>query len=255
MVRIPMTDEDGDEIQLVARVCRPDGDAPAPVAVIVHGDPPEGDSLADMSPAACASPPAAWFRARGYVVVLPLRRGYGESEGGFAENPGACASPDDFRAGLAAARDLDAVLSFAVHQPFAKAEGAVLLGEDSGGWGVIAYASQKHEVAASLIQLGGVLGARSAGRLGHVCRPDLLIEAAARFGSTARTPMLWIYAANDKVVPSDVVAALHDAFLHAGGQAELVQPQAPGADGHALLFDEQEPEIWGGVLAFYLGIK
>jgi pimeloyl-ACP methyl ester carboxylesterase len=195
------------------------------------------------------------FRARGYVVVLPLRRGYGDSEGDFAENPGACASPDDVRAGLAAARDLDAVLSFAVHLPFAKAEGAVLVGEDSGGWGVIAYASQKHEVAASLIQLGGVLGARSAGRLGHVCRPDLLIEAAARFGSTARTRMLWIYAANDKVVPSDVVAALHDAFVHAGGQAELVQPRAPGADGHELLFDGQGPAIWGGLLDFFLASK
>ena len=34
------------------------------------------------------------FARRGYVVVLPLRRGFGATGGEFAEDPGTCANPD-----------------------------------------------------------------------------------------------------------------------------------------------------------------
>ncbi len=252
LVRIPVMDELGEAQPMVARVCRPAGDGPAPVAILAHGMPPVGDSRADMSPASCADPSVRWFRDHGYAVVLALRRGYGESRGGWAEDPGACASPDYAQAGREGARDLDAILTFAVHQPWAKPDDAVIVGEDSGGWAVIAFASQTHAVAARLIDMAGVQGARTASDLGHICRPDLLMEAAASFGATAHTPMLWIYPANDKVIPDAVTAALHAAFVHAGGKAELVQPNAPSPDGHELLFDTDGPAIWGDPVTTFL---
>jgi pimeloyl-ACP methyl ester carboxylesterase len=250
MVRIAVTDEAGEDRMLVARVCRPAGSAPGPIAIIAHGLPPRGESRAAMSPAACSSPPARWFHDRGYAVVLPLRRGYGESEGDWPENPGACASPDYVRAGQEGARDLDAVLRFAVAQPYAKADGAVIVGEDAGGWAVLGYAArprQGPEVA--LIDMAGVMNGR---RDGHTCRPDLLVEAAAGFGAASHAPMLWIYPSNDTIIPDSVVKALHDAFVRAGGRAELVQPVSPDKDGHAMLFEAEGAEVWGSLFAFFL---
>jgi dienelactone hydrolase len=249
---ITVTDAAGVDHSLATRLCRPDSDAPAPVAIIAHGLPEPGESRADMVPAACSSPAAAWFLERGYVVFLPLRRGYGDSPGAWAENPGSCASPDYIRAGREGARDLAAALDYALKQPFVRPDGAVLIGEDSGGWAVLGYASLPHPAAAALIDVAGALGGRAAGQLGHTCRPDLLIDAAASFGATARTRMLWIFAANDQVFPPDLARALHEAFLRAGGRAELVQPTAPGPDGHALLFEDDGPQVWGTLVEAFL---
>jgi pimeloyl-ACP methyl ester carboxylesterase len=255
MTTIPVPDDYGEQEPLVARICRPSGDAPAPVAILAHGLPTAGEDRADMTPEACSDPSARWFRDHGYAVVMALRRGYGGSAGDWSENPGACASPDYARPGLQGAHDLQMILAYSLHQPWAKPDGAVIVGEDSGGWAVLAFASQPQTVAARLIDMGGVVGARSSGQLGHVCRPDLMIETAANFGATAKTPMLWIYGANDKIVPHDVVAALHNAFVRAGGQAELVQPEAFGPEGHDLLFADQGPQIWGPLLSFFLDAK
>ena len=53
-----------------------------------------GGPCRDDCRAACDSPPVQWFLARNYMVVVPMRRGYGVSEGGWAQNPGSCASPE-----------------------------------------------------------------------------------------------------------------------------------------------------------------
>jgi len=39
-------------------------------------------------------------------VVMPLRRGFGETAGEFAENPGSCSHPDFLRGERAAAQDV-----------------------------------------------------------------------------------------------------------------------------------------------------
>jgi len=65
---------------LVARVIRPPGEARQPLVVINHGSPADGTQRAKMEPPRFSAL-SSWFLARGYVVALPLRRGYGESGG------------------------------------------------------------------------------------------------------------------------------------------------------------------------------
>src|SRR5882757_6428184 len=43
------------------------------------------------------------WKQRGYMVALPLRRGYGETGGPWRENYGSCGNPDYYRAGLVTA--------------------------------------------------------------------------------------------------------------------------------------------------------
>jgi hypothetical protein len=85
-----------------------------------------------------------------------------------------------------------------------------------------------------------------------VWRPDLLIDAAGRFGQTATTPMLWVYAENDWFFAPALAASLYDAFTRTGGKAELVQAAAYGNDGHSFFFGRGGSQIWGPLVARYL---
>ena len=85
-----------------------------------------------------------------------------------------------------------------------------------------------------------------------VWRPDLLIDAAGRFGQTATTPMLWVYSENDSFLAPALAASLYDAFTRTGGKADLVQVAPYGNDGHRFFFGKGGSQIWGPPVARYL---
>src|SRR5262245_50267381 len=88
------------DVPLRATVCRPpDGQDDAvrrPLAVINHG-------TADDTRLSVAMPVyywlSRWFVERGYVVVLPQRRGHGATGGKLAEAVGSCLNPNHLRSG------------------------------------------------------------------------------------------------------------------------------------------------------------
>jgi dienelactone hydrolase len=252
---IPMRDGDGETEQMIARVCRPPDTLEgtrAPVAVINHGSPADPADRARMTPAACDSEPARWFLARGFVVVFPLRRGFGVSSGEVAESSGPCDSPDYVRAGVESARDVAAAVRFATDLPYARPDGAVVLGQSLGGWATLAFAADPHPEVFGLISMAGGRGGHGFADGEGNCRPDLLVAAAGAFGRTARTPMLWIYAANDSFFPPALAQAMFSAFTEAGGQAALAQPRFAGPDGHALFYAAGGSRVWGPIVAAYL---
>src|SRR3979490_2506204 len=95
---------------VAATILRPEGPGPFGAVILNHGVPVSdkeraGASSSDllMSAAVFAQPraargralcPAAGVAQRGYVVVLPLRRGFGATGGEFAEYTGSCSHPD-----------------------------------------------------------------------------------------------------------------------------------------------------------------
>ncbi len=88
--------------------------------------------------------------------------------------------------------------------------------------------------------------------LSGVWRPDLLVDAAGRFGQSATTPMLWVYSENDKFFASAIAASLYDAFTRNGGTAEFKQVGPYSNDGHRLFFGTAGSQIWGPLVASYL---
>src|SRR5690349_8938417 len=96
---------------LVTTVMRPPGEDKKPLVVINHGSPADGSQRTKMAPPRFHGL-SSWFMSRGYVVAMPLRRGYGESSGGWAEAYGACSSPDYYNAGLQGAADIKATLDY-----------------------------------------------------------------------------------------------------------------------------------------------
>ena len=249
---VPVRDSDGMPQQMIARICRRADGAPGPVAVINHGSPADPDDRQRMEPAACASEPARWFVSHGYVVMFPLRRGYGASSGVIAESSGACDSPDYVRAGLESARDVAAAVRYATDLPFARRDGVVVVGQSLGGWATLAFAAEPHPDVAALISMAGGRGGHAFPGVSGNCRPDLLVAAAGTFGRTARTPMLWVYARNDSYFPPDLARAMYRAFTAAGGQAALAQPSFQGEEGHALFYAEGGSRVWGPLVEAYL---
>ena len=249
---IPMTEITGRTRLLQARICRPAGDAPARVVVIAHGSPPIADNRATMTLLSCNSEAARWFLDRGFLVAVSLRRGYGATGCDWAEAPGSCSNPDFVRAGLETARDIAATAEYAATPPFARPGGVVLVGQSAGGWGAVAYDTTPHPRVTAVINMAGGRGGHHDNLPNSNCRPDLLAEAAGRFGRNASTPMLWIYTENDSYFSPSIAAALYSAFTRSGGKAQFNQPGAYGADGHRLFFGPGGSPIWGPIVERYL---
>ena len=109
VIRIPMTVSrpgGAQRLTLEATFYRPPGSGPFPLVVLSHGtsrDPKQrvGERLRYDA--------QSWkFVSMGFAVVIPMRRGYGHSEGEYAEGEGLCEHSYFYEAGLESARDLRA---------------------------------------------------------------------------------------------------------------------------------------------------
>ena len=238
---------------LLANVARPPGDARQPLVVINHGSPADGSQRARMTPPRFATL-SSWFLARGYVVALPLRRGYGESGGGWAEAYGRCDTPDYFSAGLQGAADIQATIDFMRTQPYVASDRTIVVGQSAGGWATVALSSLNPPGVAGMVNFAGGRGGHQklpGGGLGN-CTPAALVQAAARYGATARVPSLWIYAANDSFFGPDLAGRMAAAYDAAGGKADYKALPAFGRDGHSLAGSESGVSLWTPLVESFL---
>jgi len=249
---IPVTDDAGANVQMVTRLCRPSGSGPAHLVVINHGTPGDSQSAALMRVAGCGHEAVQWFLQRGFVVALPLRRGYGATGGRLEEGNGRCDHPDFVHSGLETARDIDAAVSTLTRLPFVRPDGVVVVGQSAGGWGTIAYASQAPARVAAFIVMAGGRGGHRDGLPNNNCRPDLLADAARQFARGASTRMLWIYTANDSYFAPPIAEAMQHSYTAAGGLVDLMELPPFGDDGHHLFFGRGGSAIWGPPVERYL---
>jgi dienelactone hydrolase len=218
---------------LRTRIFRPAGQGPFPLAVVSHGSPPDASRRPVMEVPTFASA-SNWLLQRGYMVALPLRRGYGETGGPWRENYGSCGNPDYYRAGLVTAEDIQAAIGFFRARSDVARDRILLIGWSAGGWGSLAADSQNPPGVFAVLNFAGGRGGNP--RLGN-CTPRRLVDAAGRYGATARVPSLWLYAANDKFFAPGLSRRMFDAFVRAGGKADYVALPAFGADGHRIFPD------------------
>lgn len=259
-VLIPLEPGVSDSAELVGRVCRPDVPGRLPVVVINHGSPSNYALKDRMEPTGCDTEAAQWFTDRGYLVVFALRRGFGRSTGPVVEDTthrsrdgtGVCYHPNYFRSGLFGAQDIDAILRFATTLPYARPDNAIVIGQSTGGWATIAYDSVEHPLARVFINFAGGRGAHDDADPTTICRPDLLVAAAKRYGESAQLPMLWVYAQNDGFFPQPVATQLHLAFTRAGGRAQLVFTPPFGNDGHFLFYGSGGSDVWGPIVERFI---
>ncbi|RVT97508.1 hypothetical protein EOD42_06700 [Rhodovarius crocodyli] len=247
-LRFPVPGVAGPDI--VTRLCMPDGGATTGLVLINHGT--AGPAFrAALEPAGCAEEAVRYFLDRGHPVGLPLRRGHGVTGGEFTESSGPCADPDYAHAGQEAARDIGAALAGLLRRPDVPGLPALVIGHSAGGWGTLALAASDPPGVGGFVLFspgrggpGGVMD----GMPGPRCAPERLLAAAARFGATARAPILLIHAANDRFFGPGFARRLQAAIEAAGGHARLTLAPASGEDGHGFLFAEGASAIWGPML-------
>lgn len=249
VVRIPTTGG----VSMVATVMCPPGEDRKPVVVINHGSPAAGSRRATMAPPRYSGL-SAWFLSRGYIVVLPLRRGYGETGGTWAENYVSCKAPDYYNAGLQGAADIKAALDYVRAQPYAAPDRSLVVGQSAGGWAALALSSLNPPNVSGMIDFAGGRGGHQKMRDGSLgnCTPDALVAAAGKYGATARVPTLWIYTANDSFFAPALARRMFDAYNAAGGRGTYRPLGAFGKDGHALAGSNKGVAIWQGPVSEFL---
>jgi len=183
-----------------------------------------------------------YFLKKGFVVVVPMRRGYAGSDGSsIADTIGSCGNPDYSSSAQEASKDIAAVISYVKSLAYADAQRILLVGTSSGGFTSLAVASLNIEGVIGAINFaGGQGGASRTESSGHACNERSLIEIMGSFGK-AKVPTLWIYSENDTFFRPELAQAMFDDFSRNGGKGKLVI--APPF-GHTLLSREEGRDLW-----------
>jgi dienelactone hydrolase len=240
-------------VSMLATVMRPPGEQRRPLAIINHGSP----AIAWQRPAMVPpryEPLSSWFVERGYVVVLPLRRGYGDTGGEWAEGYGDCDAPDYYTAGLRGAEDIQATLDLMRKQRYVQPDRSIVVGLSAGGWATLALSSRNPHSVAGMINFAGGRGGHQMladGRIGN-CMTGELVKAAGKYGATARVPTLWIYTANDSFFEPSLARRMFEAYEAAGGKATYRPLGAFDSDGHTLAGSDSGVAVWQGPVSEFL---
>ncbi|MGZ8311657.1 MAG: alpha/beta hydrolase family protein [Allosphingosinicella sp.] len=195
-----------------------------------------------------------FFLSRGYTLVVPMRRGRGESGGHYVEECGrgfdpAC-TPARNREMTALGLDQAVADTLAVLDQVVLAGDAarrprvVLTGLSRGGFLSLAVAAARpQEIAAVVSFSGGWLGLQS--DIADADEARLRLELHERllrgFGGRFAGPTLWLHAPDDPFYGEAASRRFHAAFLAGGGRGDYVSVPAVAPWKHNLL---GQPELW-----------
>lgn len=230
-------------------VFRPPGEQRRPLVILNHGSPVSGRDQMQRPRFAAAS---AWFVKQGYVVVAPLRRGYGETGGRWNESYGSCDVGDYHGAGTEAAKDVDAAVQYMRTQPFVLPDKTLIVGQSAGGWATVAYSARNPAGVPAMVNFAGGRGGRHQNLPNNNCAPRNLVDAAGRFGRTARVPTLWIYTQNDTFFDAKLSQGMADAYKGAGGNADYRLLPPFGVDGHGLFGAANGVAVWSPLVQSFI---
>jgi dienelactone hydrolase len=207
---------------------RADATGRLPVALITPGKAPNLQNMLDQHAIDYVGQ-AKDLANRGWLAVVVIRRGFGQSDGPMPA-PMTCESTSFVERFSADADDLQATLDFIGQRPDADPTRMIAIGVSAGGAAVIALSSRNPTNLRGVINISGGL------RMENCPKEDALVQAFKEFGAKNRVPTLWTYAKNDSFFGPDLVGRMRNAFLDAGGDVKLVMFDPIGADGHTALF-------------------
>lgn len=232
------------DFAMVATVLRPQGDGPFGAVILNHGNPVAAQARRNYArPRFPIAAPV--FARRGYVVVMPLRRGFGETGGDFVESAGSCAGPDFRRAGRGAAESVMAAYDYARSLPYVDRLRIVFAGQSGGGFASM-YAAGTHapEGLVAVLNFAGGRGGNPKIRPGAPCDGAQLTQIFSELGAAVRTPVLFHYAENDRFFDPERSKSWYEAFASAGGTGEYVLQRPFGRDGHNMFTAASGVQYW-----------
>jgi pimeloyl-ACP methyl ester carboxylesterase len=227
-LRIPMA-EAGPE-GLEGLLVFPRDGARHPLAILSHGSPRSAEERPGMT-ALQLLPEAMEFARRGWTTALVLRRGYGTSGGGWAEAWGTCAHADFLGASRAQVADLRAAIRYLSTLPEVDASRILAVGHSAGGFATVALTADPPPGLVAAISFAGGRGSTSPD---FVCGEESLLDSFKTFGTRSHTPMLWVYAENDRFFGPALARRFREAFETGGNKVRFLGVPPFGEDGHTL---------------------
>jgi dienelactone hydrolase len=250
-------DEPSKTYLLETAIYRPSGAGPFPLVVIVHGKSGPTEDARAVRPGFQNA--AHWFVEHGFAVAVPLRRGYGRSQGDVADLVGTCDDLDYFATALRTARDLNAVIAFMQKQSFIIASQVVAIGHSHGAIGLFGVAYEPPPGLIGVINFAGGTGdwapwikAHLQGE-GRICRgAEKLVESARKLGERNTLPQLWLYAENDRSFGPALAQAMFKGYSEKSRGPVSFKKMPPWSrDGH-LMFMKGEASAWAPAVGAFL---
>ncbi|MDU2064003.1 MAG: alpha/beta hydrolase [Sporomusaceae bacterium] len=247
LVKIPLKLPDAN-YNLDGKIYKPEGDGPFPLIVLTHGTPRTATDRLLTNVNTYFRHQAAYFVKQGYVVLFVVRRGFGESSAPYAEATTLTAGRRNYtHAGLEAAKDLSAAISFGKTLPYVNPSKIILVGQSTGGHSVIATGSLQIPGVIGIVNFAGGRGSYAPDQ---VYNKEDLIASMGFFGKTSRIPTLWLYATNDHYFNPDLAQAMVKAYQSAGGNAAFVTLPDFSDDGHRSFVGNQK--AWSPAITAFL---
>jgi dienelactone hydrolase len=238
--------------KVTATIVRPEGVGPYGAVILNHGVPVSREQRAKES-AGYFRAAAEVFAQRGYIVVLPLRRGFGATGGEFAEDAGSCANPDYQRAEQEAAEDVMAAYNYARTLPYVDGNRMILAGQSAGGFVSIFTAGMRApEGLVAVLSFAGGRGGNPHLQPGVPCAVEPVAELFDQLGRLVKAPVLFHYAENDQFFNAQTSRFWFKRFASGGAPAEYVLQPAYGRDGHYIFGDQGGVSRWLPVVERFL---
>ncbi|MEJ1938285.1 hypothetical protein WDZ92_49455, partial [Nostoc sp. NIES-2111] len=136
---------DGKAHALEAVAVLPPGDGPFPLAIVAHGTPRGGlPAYATVSPMTFV-PQLEEFARRGYVAVVALRRGFGQSSGPAVEFTPGCDASDHVASVRESGKDMRAIAAALRQRPKIDGSRILAVGVSTGGLAVLSMGTEPVE--------------------------------------------------------------------------------------------------------------
>lgn len=237
-------------VEIVVTSFRPRGDGPFPWLVLSHGTATTGQANRSRPRYRPLAPVREWVR-RGYAVLVPMRRGYGDARAfRLGDDYGSCARPDFQRAGEGAATDLLATVEWAKARRDLDPKRWLLVGQSAGAFASIYAASKRPEGLRAVLAFAPGRGGDPDRRPGEPCASDQMAALFARIAPELEVPVLWFYAENDQFIGPRVQKLWFTSFRDAGGRGELVvTPPFRLAQGHGVFPSSAGTPLWTAAVA------
>jgi dienelactone hydrolase len=235
---------DGRVFNLEATIYRPADEGIHPAAIMNHGRNGKNPAVnQDESQGYVAL--NTELAVNGYVSMMLVRRGYGNSQGPDSELKETAVD-----SGLEAAKDIQGGVEYLRRQPYVVKDKIMIIGHSQGGWAALAAASVAMDGVLGTVNVGG--GANYASMGNGMITPEVQehwIWACGALGASAVVPTLWIYSENDRNHPPVYVRRMFAAYQSAGGKATLAIMPPYDDDGHRIA---GEPTLfWEDMAAFF----
>jgi dienelactone hydrolase len=230
-------------IKLSATIFKPVRGEKLPLLVLNHGTPFGEDARKKVTP---DKEQGRAFARKGFTVALPIRRGHGKSESDYAEYSGDCNNSDYDNVAREAVKDIRAAVDYMKKESYVDTGRKILLvGQSTGGFSSLAYASTYPEEVMAVINFAGGKGRVAPFK---VCDEGRLVNTMGNFGKTFKGPTLWVYTEQDDYFEPRLSKKIFEVYKSEGGTGRFVSFSSEF--GHA--FFAKATKTWEPVIDEFL---